>query len=524
VFAVSSKKDAVRRVCGLGDDTLDVLAALVDKSLVVAVPQDGPTRYRMLETIREYAAQRLDEAGERATVETAHTALVLELVETAEPRLRRPDQLQWVARLRAESDDVTAALRRAVGADDAVTAQRLVAATTWFWMIRGLFAEAREHLAAACALAGPVPTEIRARCTAYQAMVAAGEGEFATASSRLADAERLAADLPADRHPVLLLMRPIAAGFGEGDVGPLERLAADLDVDPWVRAFALFMRAQLAENEGDRERQRTDTRAAHELFTVLGDRWGLGMTLASLGDLEGVAGAHDAADRAFAEAIALATELGNADDLPQFRTERARAQVRRGDVAAGRAALRRIVGTSGVHPELVGVLHLYLADAARRAGDLDDARAELALADPDAIPGPGGPQRRAVHAATGSAIAHAAGDRTTAAALLAAAVTHAAESRDGPVTATVGELAARRALDEGDARTAAVLLGIAAAQRGALDLGDPEVRATVAGVRAALGPEAADAEIRRGRDLPRGDGVALLQDHVRRPGATAGPT
>ena len=197
VFAGGATEDAVRRVCGLGDDTLDVLSSLVDKSLLVAVRHDGPTRYRMLETIREYAGLRLDEAGERPTVEAAHTALVLELVEAAEPRLRRPDQLTWVARLRAESDDISAVLRRAVAAGDAGTAQRLAAATTWFWMIRGLFAEATEQMAAACALDGPVPQAVAALCTAYRAMAAAGDGDTDTASSLLADAERLAAGLPA---------------------------------------------------------------------------------------------------------------------------------------------------------------------------------------------------------------------------------------------------------------------------------------------------------------------------------------
>ena len=119
----------------------------------------------MLETIREYAAQRLDEAGERPTVEAAHAALVVELVETAEPRLRRADQLEWVARLRAEADDVAAVLRRAVAAGDAATAQRLVAGSAWFWLIRGLFGEATDRLTEVGALDGPAPPAARALCT-----------------------------------------------------------------------------------------------------------------------------------------------------------------------------------------------------------------------------------------------------------------------------------------------------------------------------------------------------------------------
>ena len=236
------------------------------------------------------------------------------------------------------------------------------------------------------------------------------------------------------------------------------------------------------------------------------------MTLSSLGDLESVAGEHDAAIRAFDEAIALAVELGNDDDLPQFQAQRARLLVRRGDVAAGRAELGRIVALPGLHPELIGVLHGYLADAARRAGDLDEARAELARAQAQAHPGPGVLQRQALQSAAKSAIAQAAGDHATAAVLLADAVMHAVESKDGPVTAAVAERAAAHALAEHDPLAAATLLGVAAARRGACDLGDPEVRATLDEVRTALG---SDATLDHVRALPRADVIALLQDYVR---------
>ena len=260
-------------------------------------------------------------------------------------------------------------------------------------------------------------------------------------------------------------------------------------------------------------------RAAHDQFAALGDRLGLGMTLASLGDLESVAGAYDAAQRAFDEAIALAAELGNTDDLPQFETERARLLVRRGDVAAGRAELRRIAALPRLHVELVTAVHLYLADAARRAGDLDDARAELALTDLD-DPGLGRPQRRALIAATGSAIARAADDRDGAAALLAEAVEHAVESRDGPVLAIVAELAGAPRWRTGRSRAAAALLGVGAAQRGSPDLGDPEVRACLppCGRRwARTSPTRRSSGPGRCRGA---DGVALLERYAR--GGAAG--
>ena len=92
-FAGGATLAAAERVCG--PEAWEALTSLVDKSLVVAVPQnDGPTRYRMLETIRAYAGEKLDAAGERAAAEAAHAAFVLDLVEEAEPHIRRREQLQ----------------------------------------------------------------------------------------------------------------------------------------------------------------------------------------------------------------------------------------------------------------------------------------------------------------------------------------------------------------------------------------------------------------------------------------------
>ncbi|OLT09267.1 hypothetical protein BJF78_31105 [Pseudonocardia sp. CNS-139] len=118
VFAGGADAAAAERVCSAPggpapDEVFDLLSGLVDKSLVVAVPDGTATRYRMLETIREYARERLGESGARAHAEQAHTAVVLDLVETAEPHLRGATQLEWLARLRAAAEEIEVALRHA---------------------------------------------------------------------------------------------------------------------------------------------------------------------------------------------------------------------------------------------------------------------------------------------------------------------------------------------------------------------------------------------------------------------------
>ncbi|WP_051717692.1 ATP-binding protein, partial [Streptomyces sp. NRRL F-5727] len=121
-----------------GTDTLTTLGALVDKSLVVATPtDDGAMRYRLLETIHEYAAERAAETPELlAAAAAAHTAHFTALVEEAEPRLRSAEQLPWIDRLERDLDNIRAALHRALTVPDEATAFRLVLAMGWFWWLR----------------------------------------------------------------------------------------------------------------------------------------------------------------------------------------------------------------------------------------------------------------------------------------------------------------------------------------------------------------------------------------------------
>ena len=91
-----------------------MIASLVDKSLVTATGE-AEVRYRLLETVRAYAAERLAEAGEEEQVRAAHARYFLDLAEQGEPLLRSREQLSWLARLAAEHDNFAAALRYAIG-------------------------------------------------------------------------------------------------------------------------------------------------------------------------------------------------------------------------------------------------------------------------------------------------------------------------------------------------------------------------------------------------------------------------
>ena len=149
VFPESFDLDAAEGVCGFGDmsafEVIDLLGSLVDKSLVVAEPAGGALRYRLLETIRQFAAERLTEAGddEAAAVVAAHCQHFLAAAEAATPHLTGPEQGSWFARLDADQ----ASLRRAAGhaasyPDGTARVLRFGVALRRYWMVRARNEEA----------------------------------------------------------------------------------------------------------------------------------------------------------------------------------------------------------------------------------------------------------------------------------------------------------------------------------------------------------------------------------------------
>jgi predicted ATPase/DNA-binding CsgD family transcriptional regulator len=132
VFAGSFDLPAARAVCGDEWAVLESLGRLVDKSLVIAEDRDGQARYRLLESIRAYAAARLDECGATRAVRDRHLDHYLALVEDAAPLLGE-DKDRWRARVGAEDGDVHAALEWGLQADDPDCGRRLAAGLPWLW-------------------------------------------------------------------------------------------------------------------------------------------------------------------------------------------------------------------------------------------------------------------------------------------------------------------------------------------------------------------------------------------------------
>jgi hypothetical protein len=169
---------------------LELLTALTEKSLLLTEGNGAP-RYRMIGTIKEYAAHRLAEAGESDLARQAHLAYFTELTETAEPHLRRAEQLEWLATLEAEHDNIGSAMRGALAAGEAHAAMRLAAGAGWYWWLGGHRAEGIELIIAATKTPGEVTDEIRAMVYALVVMfVSSGRGDQYQAEEWIHEAYR----------------------------------------------------------------------------------------------------------------------------------------------------------------------------------------------------------------------------------------------------------------------------------------------------------------------------------------------
>jgi tetratricopeptide (TPR) repeat protein len=527
VFAGGATLEAAERVCAgpgpagpAADEVLYLLAGLVDKSLVVAAEADGGgVRYRMLETVRAYGAERLQAAGEDDALARAHAGYFLELAEAAEPELRRRDQLRWMARLAAERDNLHAALRWAVDSGEAATALRLAAALGWFWFLTSSRAEALDWSAKVLALPGEVGTAARAEVVTFQALTTIAGGVDLSAALELgAQAVALTDALPPDEprrsHPVLAILPALMAMFGNDHLVALDRLAANYGhADPWMAAMAHLLTGALSVNLGEAAAAERELDQALARFRELGERWGIGQALVARAELRSSRGHPEEAMAALGEAREVLAGLGDREDVSQILIRTAGERARAGQVEQAEDDLEaadRIAHDVGAEDQKLSV-RLIRADLARWQGRLDEARKLLEDAIADYRRG-GFPVEQ-VHAVALAALGHlevAAGRLQDARDCYRRALEVALATRDRPVIARVVGLSAAIALADGDAGQAAELLGAAEVLRGMPDAADVDLRRVGEAARAALGDRDFTLATGRGAARPREDVLAAL--------------
>ena len=511
VFTGGATLEAAERVCSGGPvdpaEVLDLLTALVDKSLVVCRTGPDGSRYGMLETIRAYGQERLVEAGERERVRAAHAGYFLELAEAAAEHLRGREQLVWFRRLAADHDNMHGAVRGAIAAGDAPVAVRLVGALGWYLWLRGHRAEGAELSEAVIAMPNLPPDEELAVVCAMGALLAIdGSHDQARALSWFHQAAELTARIPEPDSALLRLVLPLHALFAIMEVErrpiPVDTLNVPVDdPDRWIGATARVMRAHLYLNFGQRHAEaEADFGRALTVFRELGERWGTAFSLSSLAGLAAWRGEYATAAGYLEEAVRLCAELGVAEDEAQFRVKLAQLRWLLGDTGLARATMAE----AGREADRMGLsesrywVSYTAAELARLDGDLDRAQESLAVAVEVVGRGFSSPQARAMVASAQGYLAGARGDLAAARAHHAAALPAALDSVDSPVIAQVLVGLADLALREGEPTRTATLLGASVAVRGTPDRSQlDEVRLTSA-ARAVLGEAGFQAAYRRG--------------------------
>ena len=215
VFLDGATVDTIVGICGA--DSVEPLGGLVDKSFVL-LGDDG--RYRMLETIRSFAAERLADSGAAGAARTAHASFFATTAEHADTHMRGPQQLRWLKWISDERDNLAGALRWAIDSGDAATAVRLAGALGWFWLLCDYHVEAatgwakRWRCRATCR---PTRVPWHSRTTASTSWRPAAPTKVDEA---LAEARALGCD-----HPVVALSEVMGGMFGDDFTRSADRAA-----------------------------------------------------------------------------------------------------------------------------------------------------------------------------------------------------------------------------------------------------------------------------------------------------------
>ncbi|MBF6412400.1 BTAD domain-containing putative transcriptional regulator [Nocardia cyriacigeorgica] len=386
VFAGGASLEAAEQVCADGStveqwQVLELLTSLTEKSLLITT--DDGLRFRMLETIKQYAADRLAESGDAEAARRAHLTYFTGLAATAEPHLRRAEQLEWLTVLEAEHDNIAAAMRGALASEDAPAAMALAAAAGWYWWLGGHKGEGTELVIAAAELPGEVDDETRAMVYGLVVhFVSSGRNDEQQIAEWICKAHRFGREVDGG-HPALRF----TAALDRMLQGPDEYLPAFEslldDEEPWVRALARLQLGKLRTVLGH-QGQEADEYLAQALteFRALGERWGMSFALTELANRTAQRGELPRAVALFDEAIAVVTEVGAIEDVVAMRARQALLHWVLGDPDASAAALaeaQRCADQNG-WPTALAEVALARAELARLGDDRALAHQQIDLA------------------------------------------------------------------------------------------------------------------------------------------------
>ena len=389
VFAGTFGLPAAAAVCGDVAD-VDTLGSLVDSSLVRPEALDDEPRFRLLETIREYALDRLAETGDWAAVHDRHAAYFMTLAQPAEAELHGAGQLAWLNRLELGHDNLNAALSWLLDRGRAAEALDLVWTTWRFWWLHGHAGELARHVDVILTQSDDMPPRQRALALSGAGFVRFAGGDHDQARRLLKRSlplyrkagDRLGLGLTAAALGHLLAATPdlaVATDLLEQTLGQLQEMAGEPFTEPQrlhylldVALAANFL-GQIRLDQGDHRRAAdlfsdglSAAHSAADRFTILVSLYDLALSRQAGGDLD------DAADL-LKQGLSVAAEAGDEPSLAYYLEALASTAARQGH--PGRA-----VGLLGAASALLeangsGWLHAYVPRAPHGDGVLADLRA-----------------------------------------------------------------------------------------------------------------------------------------------------
>ncbi|GMQ94372.1 MAG: BTAD domain-containing putative transcriptional regulator [Acidimicrobiia bacterium] len=292
-----------------------LLARLVDRCLVERSTVAGESRYRLLETIRQYAFDALVATGEAPTVAGRHCDWYVAIAERAEPELRGSDQVEWWQRLEQEHDDLRSAISWSLGTADPSRAFRLVASLGWFWFQRGYWSEAWRWVRRCLDIAAEVDPLLRARVIYATGSIEIIRGnldplepllvESLNACRTAGDKRGEAWSLHYQGHALGWIGNPEAGVLMRQSLEIFERLG-----DRWAEAWSWRYIGQYLEPTDIAASIEFQTKALDRFF-ALGDRWNAAFSLYLIGTTYIASERFDEAEVAECRAVELAAELGD---------------------------------------------------------------------------------------------------------------------------------------------------------------------------------------------------------------------
>jgi predicted ATPase len=323
VFVGGCTLEAVEAVCDtksdLGLDLLDGMASMVDKSLLRQVEQArGESRFVMLETIREYATEKLAASGEEALTKRAHAAYCLVLAEEGALEGTGAERTEWLDCIEIDHDNFRAALEWLIESADAEWGLRLGAALFRFWEMREYLTEGRDRLGKLLKLGGTsAPNKARARVFFAAGVLAGEQGDYVSADKLIEESLEISRGLE-DKHGVAVSLNALAVHARDrGDAAASRSLFEESLVlwrecgDQTAVARSLSNLANVVKLQGDYARARSLYEDCLAIFRELGDRTGIAWSLNYQGDVARDQDDAEAARSLYEESLETFRELGD---------------------------------------------------------------------------------------------------------------------------------------------------------------------------------------------------------------------